>query len=115
MNIWFDGSGWNGKTSGYAVVFEDPSFEHIIVIEPVNRTNNEMEYEGAIEAATHASPGDTLITDSQLVEGQVNRGWKINFEHLQILNDKLKPLLREKNLTIKWVPRNDNKAGKLFE
>lgn len=113
MEHWFDGSGWNGKTAGYAVVTEDGSPITEFFHSPL--TNNEMEYRGAVRAAEIAQPGDILYTDSQLVEGHVNKGWKINYEHLQVLYDQLIKLINAKNLTIKWIPRNQNKAGKVFE
>jgi ribonuclease HI len=114
MNLWFDGSGWNGKTAAFAVVAEDDS---VLAKEFFHNplTNNETEYMGAIKAAQLATTGDTLYTDSQLVEGHVNKGWKINFDHLQKLYDQLVVEIRNKKLTIVWVPRNQNKAGKVFE
>lgn len=115
MKIYFDGSGWNGKTSSYAVVFEGHVRPHALVHYETEKTNNEMEYLGAIAAAVIANNDDVLVTDSQLVEGHVNKGWKINFPHLKTLYNQLVAIMNDKKLTIVWVPRKDNLAGKVFE
>lgn len=114
MKIFFDGSGWNGKTSGYAVVFEDRRAP-IVVRLLEKKTNNEMEYAGLLEALAHASDGDVLFTDSQLLVGQVLGGWKVNAVHLRPLVEKAKALVSAKRVTLVWLPREQNLAGKLFE
>ncbi len=115
MKIFFDGSGWNGKTSGYAVVFEDGRRAPIVVRLHEKKTNNEMEYVGLIEALQHAQPGDALFTDSQLLVGHVTAGGKVNYAHLRPLVAEAKRLLAAKKVTLTWVPREENKAGKVFE
>lgn len=115
MRIFFDGSGWNGRSSGFAVVFADSRKAPIVARLRENKTNNEMEYAGLLEALTHAEVGDELITDSQLVVGQVLGGWKVNAAHLRPLVEKAKALVEAKKVTLVWVPREQNLAGKLFE
>jgi len=115
MRIFFDGSGWNGRTSGFAVVFADSKKAPIIVRLSEKRTNNEMEYAGLLEALTHAQSGDELFTDSQLLVGQVLGGWKVNAVHLRPLVEKAKALVPAKQVTLVWVPREQNLAGKIFE
>ncbi|MBI2444968.1 ribonuclease HI family protein [Candidatus Micrarchaeota archaeon] len=115
MRIFFDGSGWNGRSSGYAVVFSDSHKAPIVVRLREEKTNNEMEYAGLLEALTHAEAGDELFTDSQLLVGQVLGGWKVNAAHLKPLVEKAKALVLAKRVTLVWVPREQNAAGKFFE
>lgn len=115
MRIFFDGSGWNGRSSGYAVVFADSKKAPIVVRFSEKRTNNEMEYAGLLAALEHAAIGDELFTDSQLLVGQVLGGWKVNARHLKPLAEKAKALVLARRVTLVWVPREQNLAGKLFE
>lgn len=115
MNIFLDGSGFNGKTSGYAVVFEGNVRAPIVVRLHENKTNNEMEYAALIRALQEAQTGDHLFTDSQLLVGQVTAGWKVNFAHLRPLVMDAKRLVVAKKVKLTWVPREKNKAGKVFE
>jgi ribonuclease HI len=112
MDIYVDGSGWNGRKSAYCVIINGK----VILKEiPEKKTNNEMEYAALLEAFSLAKEGDTILTDSQLVHGQVCKGWKVNYEHLRPLVAKAKKLLEEKKLILKWIPREENKAGHIFE
>lgn len=62
-------------------------------------TNNEAEYISLISALEmsieHNIPRVTIFMDSKLVVSQVNGLWKINFDHLRNLKDKV-DLLRDK-------------------
>ncbi len=115
MKIWLDGSGWNGKTSGYAVVFEDKTRPPIVVRLHEKKTNNEMEYAALIRALQESAPGDHLFTDSQLLVGHVTAAWKVNYAHLRPLVAEAKRLLAAKKVSLTWVPREKNNAGKIFE
>ena len=42
--------------------------------------------------------------------------WKINYPHLAELVDKARYLLaRHKNISIRWIPRELNKAGHILD
>lgn len=112
-SIYVDGSGWNGERSAWAIIL--PDGRRIVEETEQKRTNNETEYLAAIRAVDDAQFGDEILTDSQLVEGQVNKGWKINHKHLRELHDTLIERMSPLNLTIRWIPREENKAGKIFE
>lgn len=113
--IWCDGSGFNGERSGYAIACDDGS-EPVIVWEPIDKTNNEREYEAVLTALRDiASKGDQILTDSQLVVNQVNGKWKLKEPKLFSLCVQCKKLLAEKKCTLKWIGRNDNMAGHLLE
>ena len=109
-----DGSGWNGLVSRACVTDERGK-----VLDFHNstkgETNNEMEYHGVWRALLLAQEGDEIVTDSQLVHGQVVKGWKCNQPHLQVRRDACIDMLARKNVSLVWVPREQNVAGKVFE
>jgi ribonuclease HI len=113
MDIYTDGSGWNGRKCEYAVVFEDGRV--IREMFQTECTNNEMEYAGLIRALKECKTGDTIYTDSQLLVGHVTKGWKVNKAHLRPLVDEAKKLVAEKKAKLVWVPRERNRAGILIE
>jgi ribonuclease HI len=111
MKIYVDGSGWNGRKSEYCVVSDKVIRKEL----HEKKTNNEMEYAALLEALSIAKEGDTILTDSQLVHGQVCKGWKVNYEHLMPLVAKAKVLVAEKKIALEWIPREENKAGHILE
>ena len=113
MKIWIDGSGWNGHESRFAVVFEDGRIVRGATKE--KKTNNVMEYESLIKALESCKEGDEIFTDSQLLVGHVLGGWKVRKKHLLPYVEKAKTLVAKKKVKLTWVPREKNKAGKLFE
>lgn len=113
--IHVDGSGWNGKVSGYAIVFiDDPDRFPIVIKNTENKTNNQREYEAIIEGIKHAEHGDLIVTDSQLCFNQIYGRWKVSDMDLFPLCDEARKLLTEKKCKIKWCERKQNKAGKLL-
>ena len=111
MKVWVDGSSKGNPGPAKAnVVFENG--------EKISRdlgktTNNRAEYSALILALrTAASRGldDMIIlTDSQLIDGHINKGWKV-YEN-QDLVDETKNLLRKfKRCRIVWISRDENKA-----
>lgn len=114
VDVWYcDGSGFNGRTSGY--VYGKTKEEMKVVTDPAEKTNNEMEYAAVIACLSVCQRGDIIKTDSQLVHGQLVKDWKINHEHLRILNETAAVLMREKEALIQWIPRNENIAGEMFQ
>jgi len=113
---WIDGGGWNGKTSKWCVVQEigDKLFAYRGETDQ-EQTGNYMEYQALLRALLKARGGDKIYTDSQLLEGHMTKGWKINFAHLRELKDKADSLIGEKDIKIVWVPREENKAGQILE
>jgi len=74
-----------------------------------------MEYSALIYALENCKEGDEIYTDSQLIVGQVMKGWKVKARHLLPFVLKAKELIKEKNVKITWIPRNQNYAGNLLE
>lgn len=117
----FDGFTIHGNPSkiggGFTIKSEDGFlFTHKILRNPVlfdgrPFTNNEGELLGAVFAAAMAPVGTTLVTDS-----------KNTIAWLASANPKARPdlkwlcalgaaLIKQKNLTLKWLPRDYNLAG----
>ena len=80
-------------------------------------TNNIAEYMGIIAglkaAIKHKFPEIILKSDSQLCVNQLSKGWKINQEHLRILNREAKELEKYVKVTYEYIPRAGNLADKL--
>jgi len=116
MKIWIDGSGnlIEGQKGKSIVLFEDgETLEHEYYSKT---TNNEAEYKALIDALLDEQSENSIIyTDSQLLVGQVCNGWKIKAENLKPFVEKSKELLKQRNAILKWIPREENKAGKLLE
>jgi ribonuclease HI len=111
--IYADGSGWNGERSAWGLVLNDG--RKAIFETDKKRTNNETEYLAVIAACDYVIRGEEILTDSRLVYGQINEKWKINHAHLHELYTVLKKRLSETGASVRWIPRKQNKAGKLFE
>jgi len=114
MKFYTDGSSTADVKSAYCVTNESGMvLEHQESIPP--KTNNEEEYRGVIAALRLADIGDEILTDSKLVVEQVHGNWKVNFDHLKLLCNEAQHLMALKNATLKWIPREQNLAGKVFE
>jgi len=83
-------------------------------------TNNVGEYMGLINAlqALAKDGGNkngkiTIYSDSQVIVNQVNLRYTINHEHLRLLYQQVKSLIKEYDLDVEliWIPRDKNKAG----
>jgi len=115
VKIWTDGAGalLEGQKAKACVVFEDGD---VRVTEFDRGTNNEMEYTALIHALSDPrSEGATIFTDSQLLVGQLTQGWKMRAENLRPLNERARALLTQRKATLVWVPREQNRAGKVLE
>jgi ribonuclease HI len=114
--IYIDGSGWNGQESRACACREDGS-TIFIVQDFKEKTNNQMEYQALFEVLVHASKGEPLeiFTDSRLVVGQLTKDWKVNVDHLKVINRACRDFMSQLDVKLIWVPREKNKAGKILE
>jgi len=115
MKIWIDGSGalLPGQKSKYCIIFEDGSKIRETL---ENATNNEMEYFALLQALRDPrSKGATIFTDSRLLVGQLQDGWKVNARNLKTIYEECKGLLKSQQANLVWVPREENLAGKELE
>lgn len=112
MNIWTDGSGWNGQASRTAVEREDG--KHLFLSFDHERTNNEMEYLGILLGCILAEPGDVICSDSQLAVRQVKGEYKCKADHLRPYMYAITAMLQAKGITLEWKRREGNRADKYF-
>ena len=115
LKIWIDGAGalLDGQEAKTCVVFENGDVK---VTRYGRATNNEMEYTALIQALSDPrSEGAAIYTDSQLLVGQLTQGWKVRAANLAPLNERARALLLQRKATLVWVPREENKAGKVLE
>jgi ribonuclease HI len=95
LDIWIDGCGFNGEWSRFAVFCQDGSCK--IVDMACNQTADEMRQHSLLYALNHiAGDGDRIFTDSKPV---ISEGTH---------------LLGGRDVKIEWVPKEENKAGRLL-
>jgi len=114
INIYVDGSG--GTKSGYGFFVKETG-ESFFEEKP-GITNNQAEYLAIISALQkYANSDDVIIiySDSKNTVNQLNHEFAINNEQLRIFAREAWILMAKfSNLKIKWVPRNENLAGKML-
>lgn len=109
MKIYVDGSG-EGK---YAFVVEEP--RDVKIFEKKNITNNEAEYLAVIEALRNFSEREIdILSDSKLIVDQLNMKSAIKEDRLRKLAQEVWNLAKGRNVKFIWIPRNENKAGKVL-
>ena len=118
VRIFADGSGCrpDGKGSGFAWVREDTGERKITRKDSL--TNNQAEYHAILSALESLGPGvkAEILTDSENTCFQLKGERRVRDPHLAALNDQINDLKTKKllNVTFTWIPRRDNKAGKLI-
>ena len=114
INIYVDGSGGSNGGFGFFVKETGESFYE----KKSEITNNQAEYMAIISALKKFVDTDneiTIFSDSKNTVNQLNHEFAIN-------NEKLRDLARESwliiakfsNLSIVWIPRKENLAGKML-
>ena len=111
MKIYTDG----GKEK-YCFVIPEKNIVKLFNTE--NMTSNEAEYSAVIEALKFVEESSKIIilSDSKLVVNQIKMEWHIKHERMRKMFKEVHRLINEKNidLEIEWVPREENKAGKIL-
>ena len=115
LTIYVDGSG--GPNSGYGYFTKetgDSFYEKI-----PNLTNNQAEYHAVIYALKkYADSKDddiTIYSDSKIIVNQLNHEFAINNTTLRRLAQEAWTIISTyPSLTIKWIPRDENLAGKML-
>ena len=118
LRIYTDGSGQNcsGKGSGFAFWIEgQPTGQ---VARKDGLTNNEAEYLAVIGAlgAVPKHSDVEILTDSELVSGQMSKGWAVREPRLLKLVSQIKKRISTKHLKVSFVliPRTENKVDRLL-
>lgn len=114
ISVYVDGSGGSDGGFGFFVKETGESFYE----KKSEITNNQAEYLAIISALKKFVDTDneiTIFSDSKNTVNQLNHEYAIN-------NEKLRDLARESwliigkfsNLSIVWIPRKENLAGKML-
>lgn len=119
MTYYFDGFTFYGNPSpkggGYTVTDDHGNLIKRQEIYKIGFTNNEAELLGCLFSAELASRGDVLVTDSKNTIAWTRSGNPKARPDLKETAGKIKELLKLKNLTLEWTPREENLAGILNE
>jgi ribonuclease HI len=78
-------------------------------------TNNEAELRGIFEAAKMANRREKIYSDSRVAIGWVNKRKAGPRNDLHSLAHDTKQIIIEKQLSLEYIPREQNKAGILIE
>lgn len=111
LKIWVDGSSKGNPGPAKAnVVFEDGEG---FTKDLGTTTNNRAEYQALILGLKTASRKGiselTVLTDSMLIDGHLNKGWKV-YENKDLVKEARAWLKKFKCCEIVWIPREENKA-----
>jgi ribonuclease HI len=116
--VFADGAGQrpDGKGSGFAWLNADSGEKHVEQVSGL--TNNEAEYRAVISVLKSVPKGSSidLRTDSLLVVSQLRGEYRIVDSKLEKLANEVKTIAERKQLSfiLTWVPRTENRAGKLL-
>ena len=114
ISVYVDGSGGENSGYGYFVKETGESFYE----KKSNITNNQAEYMAMIAALKKfVNSNDEIIifSDSKNTVSQLNHEFAINNEYLRVLAQEAWNIIGKfSNLTLTWVPRKENLAGKML-
>lgn len=114
INVYVDGSGGTDSGYGYFVKETGESFYE----KKSDLTNNQAEYLAIISALNKYVNSDeeiTIYSDSKNTVNQLNHEFAINNEELRNLAREAWEIIGKfSNLSIVWVPRKENLAGKML-
>jgi len=108
MKIYVDGSG-NGK---YGFFIEETNEAKVFIKEDI--TNNQAEYLAILEVLKLTNGNIEIYSDSKLVVNQLNHEWHIKEDNLRNLAVEVWKLIDNRKVSFIWIPREQNKAGKLL-
>ncbi|MGI9566028.1 MAG: reverse transcriptase-like protein [Nitrosopumilus sp.] len=114
INVYVDGSGGSNAGYGYFIKETGESFYE----KKPEITNNQAEYMAIISALIkfESSTDEIKIySDSKNTVNQLNHEFAINNEQLRNLAQEAWRIMGKiPNLSIVWIPRNENIAGKML-
>ncbi len=114
ISVYVDGSG--GTNSGYGYFVKETG-ESFYAKKP-DLTNNQAEYLAIISALNkfvNSKDDITIFSDSKNTVNQLNHEFAINNEQLRnFARDAWSIIGKFSNLSIVWIPRKENLAGKML-
>ena len=123
--IYTDGGGASSVVGGRIVAVKTKDGK--TPVEVLYRTNgnkmtcNEAEYSAVLLALERLDYHTKvkILSDSMLIVNQLHpeKPWRINFDHLQILNSLIRDVITnlELDVTLEYIPRDHNLAGLFLE
>jgi len=118
IRLFTDGAGQrpDGNGSGFAWFREDTGEKHVERVPGLS--NNDAEYRGIISALKTVTKGSQteVLSDSLLVVSQLRGEYRIRDPKLEKLAAEVKTVTQQRHLVLKvtWIPRQQNRAGKLL-
>jgi len=114
ISVYVDGSG--GANSGYGFFVKETG-ESFYEKKP-DITNNQAEYLAIISALkkfVNSNEDIIIFSDSKNTISQLNHDFAINNEQLRVLAQEAWSIIGKfSNITLTWVPRKENLAGKML-
>lgn len=114
LSVFVDGSGGTNSGYGFFVKETGESFYE----KKSDITNNQAEYMAIISVLkkfSNVQDEVVIYSDSKNTVSQLNHEFAINNEQLRSLAREAWELISKfVNLKIKWIPRNENLAGKML-
>ena len=114
ISVYVDGSGGSASGYGYFVKETGESFYE----KKSDLTNNQAEYLAIISALNKFIESEeqiTIFSDSKNTVNQLNHEFAINNEQLRNLARQAWEMIGKfSNLSIVWIPRKENLAGKML-
>lgn len=114
INVYVDGSG--GPNGGFGFFVKETGESHYEKKPDI--TNNQAEYMAIISALNkfvNTNDKITIYSDSKNTVNQLNHEFAINNEQLRDLaREAWNVMGRFSNLSIIWIPRKENLAGKML-
>jgi ribonuclease HI len=114
ISVYVDGSGGENSGYGYFVKETGESFYE----KTPNLTNNQAEYLAIIAALkkfVNSEDEIVIYSDSKNTVNQLNHEFAINNEQLRELAQESWFIMGKfTNLTVTWIPRKENLAGKML-
>lgn len=134
IEVFIDGSSKGNPGPGKAIAYidrlNDDFLPHEVTITKsfLNTTNNQSEYQGLLLALNWVEnilfdlvknniKQIIIYTDSKLIAGHVNNGWKVNVNRALVLRSKrkLNEIKKQIKIDVAWIPREENQAGMILE
>lgn len=78
-------------------------------------TNIDLEYEAILAAAIRSDKDSRIFTDCKLCVKQIEGDYVVNLDKFNVYLNKIRPLVKEHNISIEWIPREANLAGYILE
>ncbi|RLG44678.1 MAG: ribonuclease H [Thermoproteota archaeon] len=120
MEVYIDG-GCQGNPGPMRIAVAVPATGFSVVKELGNGTNNRAEYMALLYAliyVKHLQPKEKVVikSESSLVVNQINAHYKVKSNSVKQLYQKATRLLQQlTNVTVEYIPREENRAGHLLE